>query len=228
MSGKHLLVTGFGPFPGVPVNPSAVVARRLAALARRHGLAGGDIRLLILPTAYGAIETHLVPALAAAPDAVLMLGVARSATRVRVEFRARNRASRLFPDASGHVARRLTLAADGPAERRATAAAPALATLRRNGIPAIASNDAGRYLCNAAYFRGLAEAAPVLFVHIPPLPRAGRPGPFRRGRSPVEALAAALVAVARGLLGRPGVHRAATTPDENSIVAVPNPISGVL
>lgn len=228
MSGKHLLVTGFGPFPGVPINPSAVVARRLAALARRHGLAGGDVRLLILPTAYGAILTHLVPALAEAPGAVLMLGVARRATRVRVEVRARNRASRLFPDVSGHVARRLTLSADGPAERRATPAAPALATLRRNGIPAIASNDAGRYLCNAAYFRGLAEAAPVLFIHIPPLPWAGRPGPYRRGRSPVEALAAALAAVARGLLARPSIHRADRAIEENAMGAVPNPISGVL
>ena len=228
MNGRHLLVTGFGPFPGVPVNPSAVVARRLGELARRHGLAGGDVRVLILPTAYGAIPTLLEAALAEAPGAVLMLGVARRATRVRVETRARNRASRLFPDASGTVARCLTLAAGGPAERRTGAAGPALATLRRSGIAAIPSQDAGRYLCNAAYYRGLAEGIPVLFVHIPPLPRAGRPGPLRRGKAPVEALAAALVAVARALLVHPYVHPSPTKAEENPHHVVPNRISDVL
>ena len=228
MSRGHLLVTGFGPFPGVPVNPSAVVARRLAAFARRHGLAGGDVRLLILPTRYGALPTHLAPALAEGPAVVLMLGVARKAKRVRVEFRARNRASRLFPDASGSVARRLALVAGGPAERRAGAAVKALATLRRHGIAAIPSHDAGRYLCNAAYYRGLAEGIPVLFVHIPPLPRAGRPGPLRRGKAPVEALAAALVAVARALLAHPCVHPSPTKAEENPQHVVPNRISDVL
>ena len=33
---KRLLVTGFGPFPGVMRNPSAEIARRVAASARWH------------------------------------------------------------------------------------------------------------------------------------------------------------------------------------------------
>jgi pyroglutamyl-peptidase len=226
LSRGHLLVTGFGPFPGVPVNPSAVVARRLVALARRHGLAGGDVRLLVLPTTYGAIPTHLVPALTEPPAAVLMLGVARRATRVRVEFRARNRASRLFPDASGALARCLALSADGPSERRAHVAAQALVALRRNGIRAIPSHDAGRYLCNAAYYRALAEDIPVLFVHVPPLPPTGRLG-LRRAPA-VETLAAALVTVARGLLAGRSVHPVGGKHRENPIDAVPNRISGVL
>jgi len=228
LRGGHLLVTGFGPFPGVPRNPSAEVARRLGAYARRHGLAGGDVRVLILPTAYGALSTHLAPALVEGPGAVLMLGVARKAKRVRVEFRARNRVSRLFPDASGRVALGLALVAGGPAERRAPSASKALAALRRHGVAAIPSRDAGRYLCNAAYFRALAEGIPVLFIHIPPLAEAGRPGPVRRGQPPAKALAAALVEVARGLLAHRRVHPAAETAKENPIAAVPNPISGVL
>ncbi|WP_442919159.1 hypothetical protein [Methylobacterium sp. Leaf118] len=42
---SRLLVTGFGPFPRVPDNPSARVARRLAALPRLRLVlagAGGD------------------------------------------------------------------------------------------------------------------------------------------------------------------------------------------
>lgn len=204
MSREHprLLITGFGPFPGMPVNPSGALARRIGALPRLRAMAGGT-RVLVLRTAYDAIPEAFEPELARRPDAVLMIGVAARSTRVRVESRARNRASRLLPDASGAAAGRLALAAGGPAERRSIAAVPALAILRRRAIPSARSGDAGRYLCNAAYYRALAETCPVLFLHIPPLPRPDRPGKRRpRRQSPAEALAEAFAEVALALLAR--------------------------
>ena len=57
----------------------------------------------------------------------------------------------------------------------------AVALLRRRGVPVAVSRDAGRYLCNAGYYRALAEPCPVLFVHVPP-PRTKRP--VRPGRRP--------------------------------------------
>lgn len=173
MSG-HLLVTGFGPFPKVPVNPSEIVARRLAAHPRLRRLLGGPPRLLVLPTAYDAIPENLVPALAQRPAAILMFGVATRAKRVRVEMRAINRASRLFPDASGRVAARLTLEADGPSQRRSMASIKILKRLRDRGASSVLSHDAGRYLCNASYYRALREKCPVLFLHIPPLARSDK------------------------------------------------------
>jgi len=171
---RTLLVTGFGPFPRVPVNPSAELAARIAGDPRLRRLLGKPPRLLILRTAYEAIPAMLEPALSQHPDAVLMIGVAGRARRVRVETRALNRASRLFPDASGRVAGRLALDRDGPAIRRSAPAARVLVALRRRGLAAKSSRDAGRYLCNASYFRALAESCPVVFLHIPPLPRVGR------------------------------------------------------
>ncbi|WP_375409666.1 peptidase C15 [uncultured Methylobacterium sp.] len=168
MSG-HLLVTGFGPFPRVPVNPSEIVARRLAAHPRLRRLLGDPPRLLVLRTAYDAIEESLVPALAQGPAAILMFGVATRARRVRVEMRAINRASRLFPDACGRVATRLSLEADGPSQRRSTVSIKVLTRLRGRDASCSLSRDAGRYLCNASYYRALREDCPVLFVHIPPL-----------------------------------------------------------
>lgn len=198
-----LLITGFGPFPGVLRNPSAALARRVGALASRR-IAGRSVRILILRTAYAAIPEMLEPALAEAPAAILMLGVASRATRVRVEGQARNRTSRLFPDAAGRVSARLTLEPEGPAARRTAHGPQALAILRRAGIPAAASRDAGRYLCNASYFRVLREGCPVLFLHIPMPARTRRPaasiGP--RGSKPEEALARACAEVARHLLAR--------------------------
>ncbi|KAB1072868.1 peptidase C15 [Methylobacterium planeticum] len=169
----------------MPVNPSAALARRLGTLPRLRLALGQPPRVLELRTRYDAIPETFVPALAERPVAVLMFGVAASAQRLRVEMRGRNRASRLFPDASGTRPARLTLDADGPAERRSSVAAAARAVLRRHGVPAAASRDAGRYLCNASYYRALAEACPVLFLHIPP-----RAPPHARVRRPAQGRAA--------------------------------------
>jgi pyroglutamyl-peptidase len=123
---------------------------------------------------------------------------------VRVEVRALNRASRLFPDASGRVARHLALEAGGRPERRCREAGRVLAGLRRSGLGAVRSQDAGRYLCNAAYFRALREDIPVVFLHIPPAPDPNRPGrrDLRRRRSALDGLAEAVAAAAVLLMRR--------------------------
>lgn len=194
-----LLITGFGPFPGMPRNPSAVLARRLGRSSRLRLAIGRDMRVQVLDTTYAAIETHLAPALAEGPRAVLMLGVASRARRIRVEAQACNRASRFLPDASGRPSAGLTLDQAGPAARRSRVAARALAILRRHGLAAARSRDAGRYLCNASYFRALGAPCPVLFVHIPPVPSTKRPRDGMRpprGRLDATTQAAALVEVA--------------------------------
>lgn len=206
---QRLLVTGFGPFPGMAENPSAAIARRVAASPRWRRL-GVEAEALVLPTAYAALEGMLAPALRAGFDAVLMIGVAGRARTVRVERRADNRASILLPDAGG---RRRTAFAFVPGEgsRRSTVAAGrVLHRLRRHSVPCASSQDAGRYLCNASYFAALAEPAPVVFLHIPkPPPRRpprrppGRPPRRSRRRSRAswpERLAAGFVEVAIDLL----------------------------
>ncbi|GJE58480.1 pyroglutamyl-peptidase I family protein [Methylobacterium trifolii] len=199
MSG-HLLVTGFGPFPGMPDNPSARLARCLGTSVRlRLGL-GRPPRVLVLPTAYAAIPADLMPALAEGPGAVLMFGVASRARRMRVEGLARNRGSLLYPDASGRPAARLALDPGGPPARRSTMARQALAILRRHGLSVLPSNDAGRYLCNASYFAALAAPCPVLFVHILPVPRTRRPR--KAGGTGPDRQVAALADVAVALMIR--------------------------
>ena len=140
----RLLVTGFGPFPGMPRNHSEELARRIAENPRLRRVLGAPPELLILRTAYCAIADQLEPRLAEKPDAVLMIGVARRARHIRVELRARNRASALYPDASGRT-HRLTLEPLGPPERRSAAAARVLVALRSRGTEVRASRDAGRY-----------------------------------------------------------------------------------
>ena len=180
------------------------MARRIAASPRWRIL---DVAAdaLILPTTYAALDVVLDPTLDARGfEAVLMIGVAGRAKKIRVERRAVNRASILFPDAAGRTPARLTMAR-APASRTARVApVPVLASLRRHGLACADSQDAGRYLCNAAYMRALAAAVPVLFIHIPKPPRAMRLAASRRQRrvSWQDRLTAGLADVALDLLRR--------------------------
>jgi pyroglutamyl-peptidase len=195
VSRQHLLVTGFGPFPLMPRNPSAALARRVAA-SQRWRVLGIDVTCRILTTAYSALASELDPALGTAPDAVLMIGVAGRWRRIRVERRGTSRRSMLFPDVSGQTASKPESA--GP-EQRQTRLAPtkALRALRQQALPSRVSRDAGRYLCNASYYRALSRPVPVLFVHIPKAPRVRpRREPVARSRlSYDQRLAAALIEI---------------------------------
>lgn len=205
---SRLLVTGFGPFPTVPDNPSARLARQLAGSAHLRRVLGQAPDCLVLDTRYAALDAQLVPALAEGPSAVLMIGVAARRSRVCVETRAVNRVSRLFPDAGGAVGRTLAFEPESPAQRQSRAAAQVLVALRRAGLAAVASRDAGRYLCNASYFRTLAADRPVVFLHIPMPPRTRRPkaGGGRR-RPALDRWAAAFVEAARVLALRGRAQR---------------------
>lgn len=202
MSKLRLLVTGFGPFPTVPRNPSAAAARAVAASPRWRTL-GIDADALILTTAYATLPRELDPALRARPDAVLMIGVASRSKMVRVEWRATSRRSTLFPDVAGERAEFPADAKPRSALRSPLPAGKLLLVLRRHGLPARLSRDAGRYLCNAAYFRALEIGLPAIFVHIPPTPAPDRPrrGPARAPRPPWPTrLAAALTEIGIAVL----------------------------
>lgn len=182
----------------MPRNPSARAARAVAASPRWRVL-GIEVRLRILTTAYAAILAELQPALAERPSAVLMIGVAGRSRRIRVERRATARRSTLFPDLAGETAGRP--AARTPPRWTAAHAQAARLVFMRHGLPARLSRDAGRYLCNAAYFHALGSPAPALFIHIPKRSETPRRGPRRIGRmSDAARLDAALVEVARLLV----------------------------
>ena len=129
-----------------------------------------------------------------------MLGVAGRSRRIRVERRATARRSTLFPDVAGETAGRHPGAAGPEVRLTRVNVMAALRSITRQGRPARISRDAGRYLCNAAYFRALSRPVPVVFVHVPK-PGHARPGARRPRRlGPDEALVGALVEIALGML----------------------------
>jgi pyroglutamyl-peptidase len=177
-----VLVTGFGPFPGAPFNPTGSLVARLARL-RRPALADVTVVPHIFQTSYAAVDREL-PILIEKhkPDALLMFGLAPRAKTVRIETRARN-ALALLPDASGRSLPRHSIIGGGPdALSLPTRVRQLLAAGRAARIPLVFSRDAGRYLCNYLCWRA-AEAASqdgprvTAFVHVPPVARfARRPG----------------------------------------------------
>ncbi len=201
----RLLITGFGPFPGAAVNPTAPLVRALARKLRARS--GVKVAVHVFPTTYAAVDRGLPRLLARhRPQVVLMFGLASRSRAIRIETQARNRIGRLA-DASGATPASRVIVAGAP--RSLPIRAPKLALLRAaqsSALPARLSVNAGSYLCNYLYWRALeAVQRPggpgrTVFIHVPPLQA-------RRGTRPArsldslldcaEAIAAQLIRAAR-------------------------------
>jgi pyroglutamyl-peptidase len=176
--GCRVLITGFGPFPGVRFNPTARLAAALAAV-RRPGLENVVRIAHVFQTSYAAIERAL-PALLSEvrPDVILLFGLATRTPYLRIETRALNRRSALFADARGCRPTDSAITPRAPVAVRGNAPHQQLAiAARRAGVPVRLSHNAGAYLCNYVYWRTLELTAGkplVQFVHVPPVRREPR------------------------------------------------------
>jgi pyroglutamyl-peptidase len=174
----RILVTGFGPFPGAPYNPTQPLVARLMRL-RRPAFADVELSSHIFPVTYKAVDRELPRALAEhKPHALLMFGLAGRTGYVRIETRARNAVTMLWPDAAQTRARKGSISDGADAQRFGPHTAKLLRAAKATGLDARASRDAGSYLCNYLSWRAIEAVdagSPRLaaFVHIPPLARSG-------------------------------------------------------
>lgn len=198
---KHLLITGFGPFPGIKINPSARLAVALAALPCWSWL-GWKVLAATLPVGYGPMEKALEPLIEKQPRAVLMFGIAARRKAISIERLARNRASRTQRDQSGRLPKKTALDSGPPILKGRAPMLVLRDAMRAQGLPARLSGNAGPYLCNAGYrfvLRHTGAHVPVVFVHIPRVKRMGdvRGLPFQPLLKGSEAVARRLVLAAR-------------------------------
>lgn len=168
-----ILLTGFGPFPGVAVNASSLLVPRLAGAAAARW---PSLRVVgeVLPTEWRVVPPRIGDLLARhRPVLALHFGVAREAKGFEIETVGRNRC-RLAIDAAGVVPALDRLLEDG-ADTHATnlPVERIVERLTALGLPACASGDAGGYLCNALLYHSLRHAEtlnPAMragFVHMP-------------------------------------------------------------
>jgi pyroglutamyl-peptidase len=181
-----ILITGFGPFPGAPFNPTESLAKDLA---RRRHPAFANVRRVshVFTVSYAAVDREL-PALIGRerPDVLIMFGLALRTAHLRIETRAHNRLTRAMPDIEGMLPLSGTIMAGAvTALPLRTPAQRLLIAAQSTGLPAALSHDAGRYLCNYLCWRAAEAAlqgAPRLasFIHVPYVPSA----PMHRLRRP--------------------------------------------
>ena len=175
-----VLVTGFEPFDGASVNPSAEVARRLDG--RRLG--GAEIRAAVLPVNHVRAAAAVAALLGTHdPAAVVHLGLAGERAQLALERIAINLMDYSIPDDAGWQARDEPCVAGGPAAYFSTLPLrPMLEAVQASGVPAYLSETAGTYLCNFTMYTTLhalarRPAAPAAgFIHLPQLPSMVAPG----------------------------------------------------
>jgi pyroglutamyl-peptidase len=178
MSDKlRILVTGFSPFPGEPYNPTQPLVARLLRL-RRPAFADVELSGHIFPVTYRAVDRQLPELLAThQPQALLMFGLASRTPHLRIETRARNAVTTLWPDADHTRVRKGSITPGADAAMFGPHTAKLLRAAVGTGVDARASRNAGSYLCNYLSWRAIEAVGTgngprvAAFVHVPPLAR---------------------------------------------------------
>ena len=169
-----LLLTYFGPVPGVPVNPTVALAE---GSVRALNTARPDLRVVAceLPVSYNGSSTALRTALQdVQPDALISLGVAVGRDVVSLEQVAINLDSAGIEDNDGDQRCDEPIAPGG--QEAYFSSLPVRASferLRAVGEPVEISYTAGTYVCNHVFYEGqrisreLGLSIPAGFVHVP-------------------------------------------------------------
>lgn len=169
-----LLLTYFGPFPGVPVNPTVALAE---GAVRALNTARPDLRVVAreLPVSYDGSSAALRAALQdVQPDALISLGVAVGRDVVSLEQVAINLDSAGIEDNDGDQRCDEPIAPDGrEAYFSSLPVRASFERLRAAGEPVEISYTAGTYVCNHVFYEGqrisreLGLRIPAGFVHVP-------------------------------------------------------------
>ena len=168
-----ILVTGFEPFDGLAVNPSQAIVEALARTASTSS--GIELMTEILPTEFRAAGDRIVALIRELqPEAVVSLGLAASASAIRLERVALNLNDSARPDNGGDLATGRLIDPDGPIGYWSTLPLDdMLAALKGREIPAIISNHAGAYVCNHVFYTArreleqLGRETPCGFIRVP-------------------------------------------------------------
>ena len=169
-----LLLTYFGPFPGVPVNPTVALAE---GAVRALNTARPDLRVVAreLPVSYDGSSAALRAALQEVqPDALISLGVAVGRDVVSLEQVAINLDSAGIEDNDGDRRCDEPIVPDGrEAYFSSLPVRASFERLRAAGEPVEISYTAGTYVCNHVFYEGqritreLGLSIPAGFVHVP-------------------------------------------------------------
>lgn len=168
-----ILVTGFDPFGGEPINPALEAVKGLA-----DTINGAEIIKLEIPTVFGksaevvkaAMEKHH-------PDVVLNIGQAGGRFAISPERVAINIDDARIPDNEGNQPVDIAIQEDGAPAYFTQLPIKAMVTqMKEAGIPANVSNTAGTFVCNHIMYQVqylIEKEYPAVkggFIHVPYIP----------------------------------------------------------
>lgn len=168
-----ILVTGFDPFGGEPINPAIETVKRLP-----DTIAGAEIIKLEIPTVCHKSLRVIDEAISRYdPDVILSIGQAGGRPDITVERVGINVDDCRIPDNEGNQIIDEPVCPDGPAAYFVTLPIKAMVQkIQKKGIPASVSNTAGTFVCNHVTY-GVCHLTATKypgkrsgFIHIPFLP----------------------------------------------------------
>ena len=207
---KTVLLTGFEPFGGDPLNPSAEIARQIDGVEiEGHRVCGA-----VLPCVFGKSASELKRLIKRhRPVLVICLGLANGRAEITPERVAINVDDARIPDNAGRQPVDRPVVRGGPAAYWSTLPVKAIvAELRRNRVPAAVSQTAGTFVCNHVFYALMHELARQRskvrggFIHLPALPEQAKPG---QPSLPLRVMREAVVTAIAVALTRRELKRAA-------------------
>jgi pyroglutamyl-peptidase len=174
---KNVLATGFEPFGGETINPSALAAEALDG----RKVVGRRVVGAVLPCVFGKSLVALKQEIRRwKPELVICVGQAGGRGEINLERVALNIEDASIPDNDGNQPVDRPVVTGGPAAFWSTLPIKAIvAALRKAGLPAVVSQSAGTFVCNHVFYglmRALARQRTVRggFIHVPFLPEQAR------------------------------------------------------
>jgi pyroglutamyl-peptidase len=154
-----VLITAFGQFPGVEVNPSGLLLKQI----EKCKLPNTELAVCLLPVDYSYCESW-ISKVDKDYDLVIHIGVATKSVKNRVEIQAKNYSGELV-DILG-VAREGEIHQNGVSHISSSLSFEFLS--QSHTLPLELSEDAGDYLCNFLYYSSLDRFRhrKVIFYHI--------------------------------------------------------------
>lgn len=172
---KTILVTGFDPFGGEPINPAWESVKRLSEGSYENY----KVEVRQMPTVFDKSLECLYAAIdETRPDLVICVGQAGGRPDITVERVAINVNDARIPDNEGNQPIDTPIVEGGPTAYWSTLPIKAIVKeLRDQGVPASVSQTAGTFVCNHLFYglmHVLASKHPQTrggFIHIPYLPQ---------------------------------------------------------
>ena len=175
-----LLLTGFGPFGNVAVNPSQLIVESMVRETKT--CRSIDLVAQVLPMEYikaGNLIGQLIRE--HRPERVICLGVATGIESIHLERIALNLDNTDSADNANMIRVGKPILPEGPAAYWSTLPIEEMREeLRQRGFPAIISNHAGTYVCNHVFYLArheielLGSGSPCGFIHLPQVAQEAR------------------------------------------------------